>query len=113
MSNYYIHAILLKDCPYSDKAYELLKKYNIKNKIYIIDYSNKEKYRMENYLTYPQIFLKKDGAHDSLFLGGYRDLNNFINTFKNKYNEDDVKNFQNKYEWSKKAVLRFIELILK
>ena len=113
MSNYYLHAILLKDCPYSNKAHDLIKKYKIKNTINIVDESNKEKFKMENYFTYPQIFLKKDESNSSLFLGGYSDLNNFIDTFKNKYNDIDVRVIQDKYKWSKKAVLRLIELIVK
>ena len=111
MTNYYIHAILLADCPYSIKASELLNNYKIKNQIDVIAQKDKEKFKMENYFTYPQIFLKKEGSNNSLFIGGYSDLNSFINTFKNNYNEANIKIFQEKYKLSKKAVLRFIELI--
>ena len=114
-SKYYINAILLKDCSYSNAAGELLKNYKIKNKIEVVTSENKEKFKLENYDTYPQIFLKKEYSNDSLLLGGYSDLNEFVNTFKNnKYDENNITQFRNKYNWwSKKAVLRFIELINK
>jgi len=113
MSKYYIYAILLKECSYSNSAYDLLVSHNIKHKIERIDYVNKEKFKMENYDTFPQIVLKKEDSIDSLFLGGYSDLNEFINTFKNnKYNQENINKFQNKYNWwSKKAVLRSIQLV--
>jgi glutaredoxin len=113
MSKYYIYAILLKGCSYSNRALDLLLSNNIKHKIESVEYVNKEKFKMENYNTFPQIFLKKDNSIESLFLGGYSDLNEFINTFKNnKYSEDNINKFQNKYNWwSKKAVLRTIKLI--
>ena len=57
-SKYYINAILLKDCSYSNAAGELLKNYKIKNKIEVVTSENKEKFKLENYDTYPQIFLK-------------------------------------------------------
>ena len=113
MSKYYIYAILLKGCSYSNKAYELLLNHKIKHKLEIVEDSNKEKFKMENYNTFPQLFLKKNDSIESLFLGGFNDLNEFINTFKNnQYNEENINNFQNKYNWwSKKAVLRSIQLI--
>ena len=114
-SKYYINAILLKNCSYSNAANELLKNHKIKNKIEVVTSENKEKFKLENYNTYPQIFLKKEYSNDSLLLGGYSDLNEFVNTFKNsKYDENNITQFRNKYNWwSKKAVLRFIELINK
>jgi glutaredoxin len=114
MTNYYIYAVLLKGCPYSNNALELLKNYKIKYIVKIVTSKNKEKFKMENYNTFPQIFLKKEGSIDSLFLGGYSDLNYFINTFKNNLKNLDynITIFQNKYLWwSRKAVLRFIQLI--
>ena len=59
-SKYYIYAILLKGCSYSNAALELLKNHNIKNQIEIVTFENKEKFKLENYSTYPQIFLKKE-----------------------------------------------------
>lgn len=112
-SKYYIYAILLKGCSYSNAAYDLLENHKIKKQLEIVTPENKEKFKLENYSTYPQIFLKKNNAVDSLFLGGYSDLNNFITTFKNnKYDENNIIQFKNKYNWwSKKAILRMIELI--
>jgi len=113
MSKYYIYAFLLKGCPYSNKAYELLLSNKINHLIETVTSDNKEKFKMENYSTFPQIFLKKEGSIESLFLGGYSDLNEFINTFKNnQYNKENVNKFQNKYNWwSRKAILRSIQLI--
>ena len=115
MSNYYIYAILLKGCPYSDKALNLLKTNNIKREIITITSENKEKFKMENYYTYPQIFFKKDDSIDSLFLGGYSDLQKCIDIFKNSNTENfenNIKDFQNNYNWwSRKAILRLIQLI--
>lgn len=113
MTNYYIYAVLLEDCPYSNNAQKLLETNNIKHKVQIITQKNKEKFKMENFSTYPQIFLKKENSTDSLFLGGYSDLEVFLSTFKNNdYDDKKIDNFQNKYKWwSKKATLRFIQLI--
>ena len=112
MSNYYIFAVLLQGCPYSNKAHVLLKINNIKHQVEIVTSENKEKFKMENFSTFPQIFLKKEGSIDSLFLGGCSDLENFINTFKNnEYNNANIDIFKNKYNWSRKAILRFIQLI--
>lgn len=113
MSKYYIYAVLLEGCSYSKAAFELLQNHKIKNKIKIVTFENKEKFKLENYSTYPQIFLKKEKTIDSLFLGGYSDLNELINTFKNNnYDENNIILFINKYNWwSKKAILRCIELI--
>lgn len=110
MVKYYIYAILLKDCIYSNNARILLEKYNIKHIIKIIDSENKDKYKIENYNTFPQIFLKKDDSFESLFLGGYTELNDII---INSYDNINVNKIQSKYKLSKKAVLRLIELIIK
>ena len=113
MSKYYFHAVLLKNCKYSNAASELLNNNNIKNQVQIVNSSNKEKFKLKNYKTFPQIFLKKEDSKESLFLGGYSDLNDFVKTFKNQsYDEKNILEFKNKYNWwSKKAILRSIELI--
>ena len=113
MSNYYIFAVLLQGCSYSNKALELLKNNKIKHQVEIVTFENKEKFKIENYSTYPQIFFKKEASIDTLFLGGCNDLENFINTFKNnEYNDNNINIFNNKYNWwSKKAILRFIQLV--
>jgi glutaredoxin len=112
-SNYYFYSVLLDGCYYSNLAAKLLEKHDIKNKIQVVNSENKEKFKLENYKTFPQIFLKKEGSNESLFLGGYTDLDHFIKTFKNKkFNDQNIENFTRKYNWwSKKAILRSIELI--
>jgi glutaredoxin len=115
MSNYYIYAVLLQGCQYSNKARELLDNNNIKNIVEIVTRENKEKFKMENYSTYPQIFLRKENSKESLFFGGYTDLQNFIDIIKNNQYEleDYIINFQKNYNgWSRKAILRLIELII-
>ena len=115
MSKYYIYAVLLNSCPYSERAYDLLQMHGIEHQVKIVSREEKEKFKLENFETYPQIFLKKENSVDSLFLGGFSDLNDIFNTFKSKkYNEQSINNFQNKYNWwSKKAILRLIQLINK
>lgn len=112
MSDYFIKCILLKNCPYSIAAFNLIKSHNIPNDIYWIDSENKNLYRTEYIKTFPQIYLQKKNKNGNLLLGGYDDLNNFINIFMNKQlSNDDLNKFMNKYQWSKKSTLRFIQLI--
>lgn len=113
MSNYYIKAILLKGCPYSKNAELLLKKHNVLSDISYINHDEKHKFKTDLINTFPQIYLKKYNSKGNLLLGGFNELNNYINTFKlpNKYNESDINNFIYKSKWSKKATLRLIELI--
>ena len=114
MSNYYINAILLDGCPYSNAANDLLKNNNIQCDILKVSQDEKYKYKTEHHTTFPQIYLKKYGTQGSLLLGGYDDLNEFINTFKSrKFVDNNVNQFMNKYNWSKKATLRMIQLINK
>lgn len=115
MSDYYIHAVLLHGCSYSNKAYELLKNNNIKNIVEIVPRENKEKFKMDGYDTYPQLFLKREHSKESLFLGGYDDLKNFMDKIKNHPNDlkNNINYFQSKHrEWSDKAVLRLIQLMI-
>lgn len=110
---YYIKAVILEECSYSDAALNLLKKHNIKHSIININYNNMNNYITNQINTFPQLYLKKQNDHGNLLLGGHDDLKNFINTFKNrKYSEDNVKKFMKEYNWSKKACLRLIELII-
>jgi len=112
MSNYYLKAILLKNCYYSINAEKLLKKYNINSELLYIDHFEKNLYKSKIINTFPQIYLKKYNSKGSLLLGCYEDLNNFINKFKGiTYNEEDINDFINKMKWSKKATLRLIQLI--
>jgi glutaredoxin len=113
MNNYYLYAIILEGCPYSKKAEELLNSYNnLEKNIITISYSDKEKYKTNEINTFPQIYLKKKNSNGNLLLGGYSDLKDFYNNFyKKTYSENNVSNFINNKNWSKKAVLRLIELI--
>ena len=112
MSNYYIKAIILQGCSYSNKAEKMLKDNNIKSDFNYINYIDKNKYKLNLINTFPQIYLNRNNKNGNLLLGGYTDLNNFIETFKNKkYNKEDINNFMYNSKWSKKATLRLIELI--
>jgi hypothetical protein len=115
MSKYYIYAIILNDCGYSTAAKDMLDKFtNIKKKYVFINYNEAEKYTNNLIKTFPQIYLKKENNSSSLLLGGYTDLEQFVNTFHNNYNENDINIFKKKNPlWSKKAILRLIELINK
>ena len=46
MSDYYIYAVLLHGCSYSNNAQQLLKNYKIKHIIKIITLENKEKFKI-------------------------------------------------------------------
>ena len=96
-------------------AIKLLDELKIKYTVQYVDEHNKEKFKLENYFTFPQIFLRKYNSVESLFFGGYSDLENLINTFKNKkYNQTDIDKFRGKYkQLSKIAVLKLILLITK
>jgi len=111
-SNYYIKIICLENCSYSISAVNLLKSLNISHKITYVDYNSKELYKNNLISTYPQIFLKKNNSKGNLFLGGYDDLVYSINTLKyDNLNKLKIKEFINKYKWSRKSVLRFIQLL--
>jgi len=112
MSNYYIKAILLDNCSYSIAANNLIKNYNIPSKIININTNEKDKFVTEQIDTFPQIYLKKYNSKENLLLGGYDDLNYFISTFKSqKLSDENIDDFSKKYKWSKKAILRLIQLI--
>jgi len=113
MSKYYFHVVALTGCDYSMSAIKLLDEFKIKYTVQYVDEHNKEKFKLENYFTFPQIFLRKYNSVESLFFGGYNDLQNLIKTFKNKkYNQTDIDKFREKYkQLSKIAVLKLILLI--
>jgi glutaredoxin len=114
MSKYYLHAVVLEGCPYSNNAVKLLNNYNnIKKNITTIQYNEKEKFKTNEINTFPQIYLKKNNSNGNLLLGGYSELKDFVDNFQNKkYDENSLNNFINKNnKWSKKATLRLIELI--
>jgi glutaredoxin len=114
MSNYSIHAVILKGCPYSSNAYELLKnKTNIKIKYTYVNYENKDNYKTKDIDTFPQIYLEKKNSNGSLLIGGYNELKNIFDLFyKEKYSSDKINNYiENNKKLPKKSLLRFIELI--
>jgi glutaredoxin len=113
MPKYYINAVILEGCGYSKAANELLEKYsNIKKKYVFVNYNEKDKYKTELIQTFPQIYLKKENSNNNLLLGGYSELQNFINTFYGKYNDKQIDDFMEiNPRWSKKGTLRLIELI--
>ena len=108
---YYLYIITLENCPYSIAALDLLNSLNIKYKHLIVNQTNKEKYKTEEIKTFPQIYLKK--KNDTLLLGGYSNLKEFIDIFINqKYNEENILKFHNKYKlWNIKSILRLLEII--
>jgi hypothetical protein len=109
---YYIHAVLLDGCSYSISAQNLLNTYNIRNTTTIINYNNKNKFKSTNINTFPQIYLKKQNNKGSLLLGGYDNLDEIFKTFyKKKINDTNIKLIQNKYNISRKTILRLIELL--
>lgn len=112
MSNYYIKAIMLENCPYSIAADELLKNHKIPNKTTWITQNEKNNYVTDLIDTYPQIYLKKYNSNQHLLLGGYDDLSNFMTNFlSQKLTDTNIDNFNRKYKWSKKATLRLVQLI--
>jgi glutaredoxin len=112
MTGYFIKAIMLENCPYSINADKIIKQYNLPHKILWIDNNSKNKYVNNMIQTFPQIYLKKNNSNQHLLLGGHDDLLAFISTFKSqKINDIEINNFMKKYNWSKKATLRLIQLI--
>jgi len=112
MNKYFIKAILLEKCVYSMEAKNLLDKYNISHQIIMVNEKDKELYKTNRIYTYPQIYLNKYDRKGNLLLGGYSDLKLFIENFYEKeYNDITINNFKNKYNWSKKAILRLVQLI--
>ena len=112
MNDYYVKAILLQNCPYSIAAHQLINNFNIPHKVTFITNTQKINFKNESIDTFPQIFLRKYNTNGNLLLGGYDDFHHFIQTFKgNKLSDENINKFMDKYKWSKKATLRFIQLI--
>ncbi len=110
---YYLFVVTLENCPWSNAAIDLLNSFKIKYKHLKVNNNNKEKFKTDEINTFPQIYLKKDRTNDSLLLGGYSTLKEFIDTFINqKYDENKINQFTKKYNyWQKKPILRLIEII--
>jgi hypothetical protein len=112
MSNYYFYAIILNGCPYSEKAYKLLKNKNKNYQSKRIDYSIMDKYKTNEIQTFPQIYLKRKDKNGSLLIGGYTDLENIYDTFyKKECNKNVIDNYIKEKNLSRKILLRIIELI--
>ena len=112
MNDYYVKAILLQNCPYSIAAQQLLNNFKIPHQITHITENEKITFKNDSIDTFPQIFLRKYNTNGNLLLGGYDDLNYFVQTFKGKkLSDENINKFMAKYKWSKKATLRFIQLI--
>jgi glutaredoxin-related protein len=114
MNNYYLHSIILQNCPYSNAAYESLKNYpKIKTKFTFVNDLNKENYKTDQIKTFPQIYLKRENKNGSLLIGGYTELKQLLDLFyKTKYSKNNITEFiNNNNKWSRKSLLRFIELI--
>jgi glutaredoxin len=114
MSEYYIKAILLDNCSYSSAARDLLTHHKIANEIVNITSRDMNIYSTNDISTYPQLYLKKHNTNGNLLIGGYEDLKNSIDMFKGmKLSDENINKFMNKHKWSRKATLRFIQVINK
>jgi len=113
VDDYYLHLVLLEDCPYSNSAADLINNYNIKNvEINRISRVDIDKFKTDLIKTYPQVYLKRRSKKGSMLLGGYDNLKNFFDKFyKTQLDDSNVDNFMKKSNWSKKSTLRLIELI--
>ena len=112
MTNYYLHLVILQNCPYSIAAKELLENHpHIKTIITSVNNTNKENYKTDEIDTFPQIYLKKKNKQGSLLIGGYTEFKKlFDQYYKMKdYNNNKITQINNK--WSKRALLNFIILI--
>jgi glutaredoxin len=103
---------MLENCPYSIAANDLLKQHNVPSKMKWITQNEKHNYVTDMISTYPQIYLKKYNSNQHLLLGGYDDLASFMTNFlSQKLTDTNIDTFNRKYNWSKKATLRLIQLI--
>ena len=109
---YYLDIISLENCQYSNAALDLAKNKQIKyNKISVTE-KNKQLYKTQEQTTYPQIYLKKNNREGSLLIGGYDSLKEITDLLYGKQlNNNDIIFTMNKYNISKKAVLRLYQLI--
>jgi hypothetical protein len=117
MSNYYLYAVILKNCPYSTAGHELINSFNhIEKKFSIIQAREKDKYKTEYINTFPQIYLKRHNTNGTQLIGGYSEFKSIVETF---YHNTDNLNIENKVNdflkenssWNKKSFLRLIELL--
>ena len=114
MNNYYLHSVILENCPYSNLAYKLLSEHpSIKTTFTIVNDINKDNYKTDDIKTFPQIYLKRYNKNGSLLIEGYTKLKELFDLFYNKiYSEENITKFiNNNNKWSRKSLLRFINLI--
>lgn len=89
----YLIGYILKGCPYSMMANELLKK-NLNNQLIYIDHSEKDKYKkLNNMSTFPQIFYIKNDKR--INIGGYNDLSSLLDKNKLNNRKELYKNYNN------------------
>ena len=108
-----IHITYLYNCPYSEKAEEILRENNITFNINKIDRHQTNAYtEKHNFPTFPHITLK-DKNDDIMFtIGGCSDLIEFMNTFHKKpLDNNDVDIYMKKYNTKKHNILRTISII--
>jgi len=113
LSNYYLHLVILKGCPYSESASKLLNSYkNIKKEYTFIERNDIEKYKTALISTYPQIYLKRYNTNGTQLIGGYSDIKKIIDAFNKKYDKETMNNYLNENKnISRKSMLRLIELL--
>jgi len=114
MDKYFIKVILLEGCSYSNASHQLIKTHQLPTDITWVNQLNKENYKTDQINTFPQIYLKKINSKGNLLLGGYQELESFINIFYGqKISKSNISNWIDKTSWSKKSTLRLIQLINK
>lgn len=115
MTNYKLLVYSLEGCGFSRACVETLDNLKVPYTIINVSQDNKDKFKIPNVIeTYPQIYLTKNNRKGTLLLGGYSDLKNVIDTFvytpSNIMNDATLNQFI-KNGWTKKMVLRLIELL--
>jgi glutaredoxin len=124
---YKLKVIVLKNCPYSIAALELLTNYKIPYSKIEVTQTNKHKYKTAQISTFPQIYIINKS--DELLLGGYSDIEEIINIInpmdsnlkdcnQNDNNPMDCnldiikKKLKIKYSINDKLILRIIEIFV-
>lgn len=94
-------------------ALELLDSLNIKYKRLSVSVANKDRYKTNEISTFPQIYLRKTVSNNSILLGGYDKLKQFVDTFINQpYNEKNIIKYNKENRlWTKKLILRLMEIM--
>jgi glutaredoxin len=106
-----LKVIVLKNCPYSIAAVELLTNNKIPFKKIVVTQETKYKYKTKEISTFPQIYILNKS--EQILLGGYSDIEEIVNIINQSKNLDKIKKKLNiKYSKNvdKKIILRIIEL---